>query len=83
LLRGHVDVCVLLLQHGADINAVDGLGNTPLHEAAAKNRRDLVEVLLEFGANPGARNKKNMRPDELTRDGVVRKMLETAQATDE
>jgi hypothetical protein len=43
---------------------------------AVKNRRDVVEVLLLAGADANARNKRSQRPIELTRDGIVAKMLE-------
>ncbi len=40
----------LLLRNGGDPNGADGLGRTPLHEAVARRRLDLVEALLEGGA---------------------------------
>jgi len=47
-----------LLSHGADVNAQDDFGETPLHAAAAVNatsnvtRTENVEILLRNGANP-------------------------------
>jgi uncharacterized protein len=40
----------LLLAHGADPNAVQVGGFTPLFSAATANRRDLAELLIENGA---------------------------------
>jgi uncharacterized protein len=45
-----------LLAAGADPNAVDRTGNTPLHQAAKINEPQRVLDLLEAGANPNAAN---------------------------
>jgi ankyrin repeat protein len=42
----------LLLEQGADVNMAQAGGYTPLHQAAANGRADLVGILLEAGANP-------------------------------
>lgn len=43
----------LLLDHGADINAIDGeYSSTPLGYAARWGRSEIVELLLERGADP-------------------------------
>jgi ankyrin repeat protein len=41
-----------LLRHGAEIDAVDGGGDTPLMMAASRGEVDCVHVLLEAGADP-------------------------------
>jgi ankyrin repeat protein len=46
----------LLLAAGANPNATQTGGFTPTFSAAAANRRDLVELLLAHGADPGLRN---------------------------
>jgi ankyrin repeat protein len=51
--KGHVEVSELLLDAGADVNAVnqDGhYGGTPLHAAAHGNQKAVVELLLQRGA---------------------------------
>jgi uncharacterized protein len=45
-----------LLAAGADPNAVDRTGNTPLHQAAKINEPQRVLDLLQAGANPNATN---------------------------
>jgi ankyrin repeat protein len=40
-----------LLEHGADINAKNGLGYTPLVNAISKWKPDLVDLLVEAGAD--------------------------------
>jgi len=42
----------LLLERGAPANTAQAGGFTPLFSAAIANRRDLVEMLLAFGADP-------------------------------
>lgn len=43
-----------LLEHGANPNAGDATGYTPLHAAVHHGGRKLVEALLSHGANPNA-----------------------------
>lgn len=50
---GHVDVCRLLIEHGALVEAPDSTGNTPLHIAANYAYLDLVRLLLEYPAADG------------------------------
>ncbi|CEP01142.1 Ankyrin repeat domain-containing protein [Plasmodiophora brassicae] len=41
----------LLIGHGANVSALDARGSTPLHAAAEFGRTDIVEVLLDNGAD--------------------------------
>ena len=43
-----------LLALGADVNAVDNVGMTPLHFAAQSDSIDIVKILLEANANVNA-----------------------------
>jgi len=45
------DICVLLVQNGAKVNAKDWGDSTPLIFAAWYNRKDICQLLLENGAN--------------------------------
>ena len=56
-----VEAIELLLQLGADVNAVDGRGETAMHGAAYKSRDRLVQFLAENGADVNVWNRKNKR----------------------
>jgi ankyrin repeat protein len=53
---GHLEPCEILLERGADVNARQHGGNTPLHTAGFRGDRALAELLLQHGAAPAAKN---------------------------
>jgi ankyrin repeat protein len=50
----------LLLQAGADIDARDPFGYTPLHDSVLGDNGEIIELLLDFGADPAARVKRGI-----------------------
>ena len=50
--HGHPLLVRLLLQHNADPNQVNDRGQSPLAGAVFKNEEEVIEVLLEGGADP-------------------------------
>lgn len=52
--RQHFDAAKLLVERGADVNAVSKLGGAPLMAAVTKNRIEFITLLLAHGADPNA-----------------------------
>ena len=60
-----------LLDHGADVNARDAAGGTPLHAAAGawwNESAEFVAMLLAAGGDPGARDARGRTPRDLAVD---------------
>ncbi|KAL6996847.1 hypothetical protein U1Q18_006975 [Sarracenia purpurea var. burkii] len=55
----------LLLQHGANINASDSKGQTPLHHCIFRGRIAIAKLLLSRGANPRALDREGKTPLQL------------------
>jgi len=58
----------LLVSHGADVNATQAGGFTPIFSAAAANRIDLAEMLMEHGANPHHASDQGKTPADFARE---------------
>lgn len=67
-LGKNVDTVRLLLEHGAQANATQAGGFTPIFSAAIANRRDLAEILLAHGADPRHKNDQGKTPAEFARE---------------
>ncbi len=67
-----------LLKHGADINAKDKYGRTPLHWALSSNSEEMVELLVDHGAGVNAKNLQGKTPLYYAwgRSGVDREIAE-------
>ncbi len=52
------------MARSAEPNAQSFKGVTPLHVAAHKGQRHMVQLLLEKGADPGIRDYENSTPPE-------------------
>ncbi|WP_341821499.1 ankyrin repeat domain-containing protein [Wolbachia endosymbiont (group A) of Myopa testacea] len=59
---GRIGTVNALIQNGADVNALDQRGWTPLHFAARDGDEDIVGVLITNGANPLLKNKDGSTP---------------------
>ncbi|XP_015974558.1 ankyrin repeat and SOCS box protein 9 isoform X2 [Rousettus aegyptiacus] len=60
----HIACVRKLLESGANVNRGRGL-DSPLHAVARGSNVELAYLLMDFGANPQARNADGKRPSEL------------------
>jgi len=66
--KGDVKKATLLLDHGADVNAIDEeFRSTPLGLAARWGHKDMVRLLLDRGADPDAAGAAWATPREWAR----------------
>ena len=80
--RGHSDIILLLLEHKADADALDGEQATPLYRAALEGKLEATQLLSRDGANVHARNKARQTPELALakgHDGIIRLLSEHAQ----
>ena len=60
--NGHLSICRLLLDKGAQVEAKDIFGCTPLHYAAFDGHVEIVRLLCDRGADVEARSNRGWRP---------------------
>ena len=56
------DIAELLLRKGADVNASNNFGETPLLKAVYRNNEKMVKLLLKYGADPHRASKSGDSP---------------------
>ncbi len=83
-LAGFYNVSPAILQYlidqQIDINALDSLKRTVLHEVARHDNPAAIEILLQNNANVNARDSKNNSPLHLVKSGKIAQLLIDAQA---
>jgi ankyrin repeat protein/Tol biopolymer transport system component len=60
--KGQLEICRILLAHGADPNLGDKDKDTPLHAASYAGKKEIVGLLLANGANPDQKNSYGRAP---------------------
>lgn len=81
---GHVHNAVLLIELGADVNAVDDSNNTPLHSAVRnlgtnrkefKNAEELVRTLIRKGADINLTNEEMKSAHDIAAELAAREIV--------
>jgi uncharacterized protein len=67
-LGDSLETIELLLEAGADVNATQAGGFSPLHQAAAAGKREVVVLLLEAGASRETRCDQGKLPSDYARE---------------
>lgn len=82
-MHGHIDAAKLLLEKGAEINAIPGgfdFAGTGLHYAALNGHRPMVQFLLDHGADRTLRDTKvNSTPAGWAEHGGHTELLDLLQ----
>ena len=70
--KNNADITLLLLEHGADVNAKSNYGKTVLHGAGSA---EVAEILLKHSADVNAKNKLGLTPLHYTGSAEVAETL--------
>jgi len=83
VLFGDKRMVELMIAEGADVNAVDKTGFSPLHYAARINNPEFVSMLLEAGAKPELKDAEGLTPHELAKDMGARGVIDVFESRSE
>ena len=75
--RGNVDVAEALLDCGADMEARDSKGETPLRRAVNCGKTEVAALLLRRGADLRSRGSRGVTPLEAARTAAMKTLLES------
>lgn len=74
------DTVNFFIEKGADIEAIDGQGNTPLLIAISKSTNEIIQLLIKNNANIEAKNQKGetalIRAASIGNDKIVQLLIE-------
>lgn len=72
----NLEIARMLIENGADVDAVQNGGFTALHTAAHNGQIEMIKLLVTAGANPKRKNNKNKTPEDLARENGHIKVVE-------
>lgn len=59
---GHVSMCQVLLQHGAEVNVQNKCSKSPLQMACMGKNREVLELLIKHGAHINTKDRNQRTP---------------------
>jgi len=62
------DVVEVLIEAGANVNAIDSMGRTPLHYAAEMGYETITLALLHAGADVSIKDSENQTPEDRAKN---------------
>ena len=71
-----VELAQILLEYGADLNARDVEGWTPLHAASATGNLHMINLLLDEGASLTAINLDDKMPIDVAADADIKYIMQ-------
>jgi len=63
----NADVADYLINKGADVNAVNSRGQTPLHTAIPEAHKEVITILLAYGADKTKVDNQNLSPVDVAK----------------
>jgi ankyrin repeat protein/Ca2+-binding EF-hand superfamily protein len=71
-----VDMIRILLEFGAQVDAIDNVGKTPLHHAAETGKKRCIPILMKHGANVYARETVNKKtPLDMAMNPTIEQLI--------
>lgn len=69
-----------VLDAGANVNSIGGLGNTPLHQAIMIGQLESARLLLQHGATKQTRNEFGEAPLDVAKLSGIEEMIRLLEA---
>jgi hypothetical protein len=73
--KGYSRIVSLLIKFNYDPLAIDNVGNTSIHQAAASNNKDLFKIFMGLGLDLEIKNDREHMPIDLTANEDIRKLI--------